>query len=84
MWGAILAGYVWVWWRATRNAWFTRVLICEIVFLLVFTQWYASRYFHWGSQLPFPVMVGLIVGLWGVIIGVGWRRDRKRVTDTKL
>lgn len=78
VWEAILAGYVWVWWRETRNAWFTRVLMCEIVFLLVFTQWYASRYFYLGGQLPFPLMVTLIVGLWGVILGAGWWFDKRR------
>jgi len=78
VWEAILAGYVWVWWRETRNAWFTRVLTCEIVFLLVFTQWYASRYFYWGGKLEFPVMVGLIAGLWGIILGLGWWLDKKR------
>ncbi|MBK9924805.1 MAG: hypothetical protein IPP66_05875 [Anaerolineales bacterium] len=84
VWEAILVGYVWVWWRETRNAWFTRVIACEVAFLVVFTQWYASRYFHWGGQLPFPVMVGLIIGLWGIIIGVGWWRDRKRVDEIKM
>jgi hypothetical protein len=78
MWEAILAGYVWVWWRETRNVWFMRVVICEIVFLLVFTQWYASRYFHWGGQLPFMLMIGLIVFLWVAILGVGWWFDKKR------
>ncbi|NTU55780.1 MAG: hypothetical protein HGA79_05990, partial [Anaerolineales bacterium] len=39
---------------------------------------YASRYFHWGGQLPFPVMIALIVVLWGVILGLGWRLDKKR------
>lgn len=78
VWEAVLAGVVWVWWRDARNAWVGRVLMCEAVFLLVFTQWYASRYFHWGGQLPFPVMAGLIVGLWGIILGMGWRLDEKR------
>jgi hypothetical protein len=78
VWEAILAGYVWVWWRETRNAWFMRVLMCEIVFLLVFTQWYASRYFYLGGQIPFPLMVALIVGLWGVILGGGWWLDKRR------
>lgn len=81
-WEAILTGVVLVWWRETRNTWLTRVLLCEFVFLLVFTQWYANRYFHWGGQLPFVVMVALIVGLWGAIVGAGWWRDRKR--DVKL
>lgn len=78
MWQALLAGVVWVGWREGRLAWFGRVALCEIVFLAVFTQWYASRYFHWGGQLPFAVMVALIVGLWALILGVGWWRDRTR------
>ena len=78
LWQAILAGYVWVWWRETGNAWFLRLIAMEVVFVVIFTQWYASRYFHLGGQLPFAVMVALIVGLWGAILGAGWWRDRKR------
>jgi len=77
VWQAMLAGYVWVWWRETRNAWFTRVLLMEGLFLLVFTQWYASRYYHWGGQLSFPVMIAVILGFWGLVLGIGWWRDRK-------
>ncbi len=72
LWQALLAGYSLVWWRATRDAWFTQIVLCEIIFLLVFTQWYASRYFHWGSQLPFGGMVAMILGLWLIVI-VGGR-----------
>jgi len=79
VWQAILVGGVWVWWRETRSAWFARVIACEVVFLIVFTQWYASRYFYWGGQLPFPVMVSLIFGLWVAILGIGWWRDRRRM-----
>jgi hypothetical protein len=78
LWQAILAGIVWVWRRERRSAWFTRLVVCEVVFLVIFTQWYASRYFHWGGQLPFAAMVGLIIGLWVAMIGIGWRQDRKR------
>jgi hypothetical protein len=84
VWEAMLAGYVWVWWRETRNVWFMRVVLCEAAFLLVFTQWYASRYFHWGGQLPFAVMVTLIFVLWVVIVGAGWWQDRKRVDGIKM
>jgi hypothetical protein len=77
LWQAILAGYVWVWWRETRNPWLTRVILMEALFLLVFTQWYASRYYHWGGQLPFSVMIALILGLWGMVLGAGWWQDRK-------
>lgn len=78
---ALIAGYVWVWWRETRNAWFARVVACEAVFILIFTQWYASRYFYVGGQLPFAVMIALIVGLWGAILGGGWWLDKKRASE---
>ena len=78
MWESILGGAAWVWWRETRNVWFKRVIACEVVFLLVFSQWYASRYIKLGGQLPFPIMVGLIVVLWGIILGLGLWMDKKR------
>jgi hypothetical protein len=53
------------------------VLACEVVFLLIFTQWYASRYIKLGGQLPFAVMIAAIVGLWGAILGIGWWRDKR-------
>jgi len=78
MWQALMGGYIWVWWRETRNAWFSRALACEAVFLLIFTQWYGSRYLGWGIKLPFGGMVALIVGVWGLILGVGWWLDKRR------
>ena len=78
LWQSMIAGYVWVWWCETHNVWFTRVVACEVAFLLIFTQWYASRYFHWGGQVPFAAMIALILGLWGVILGIGWWQDKKR------
>lgn len=77
LWQSIIAGYVWVWWRETRNVWVTRILLMEVVFLLFFTQWYASRYFYLGGQLPFAVMVAAILILWALILGVGWWRDKR-------
>lgn len=78
VWEALVAGQVYVWWHETRNAWFARVVACEAVFVLIFGQWYASRYFYVGGQLPFAVMIALIVGLWGAILGGGWWLDKKR------
>ena len=77
VWQAILAGVVWVWRREARSHWAWRVIACEVVFVLVFTQWYLSRYLHWGGQLPFAAMVALIGGAWLLIVGAGWWRDRK-------
>ena len=51
LWQAVLAGYVWVWWREGRNPWLPRVILMEVLFLLVFTQWYASRYYHWVGNV---------------------------------
>jgi hypothetical protein len=78
MWQAILAGNVWVWWRESKNAWFLRVIAMELVFLIFFGQWYASRYFHFGIQLPFAQMMAAILGLWALIFFWGLWRDRKR------
>ena len=78
LWQAILAGYTWVWWRETRSPWFWRIGLMEVVFLAVFTHWYGSRIYHWPGQLPFPVMVALTLGLWGVILSLGWWLDKRR------
>ncbi len=77
MWQALIAGYVWVWWRETRNVWLGRIVLMEVVFLIIFTQWYGSRYYHWAGQLPFVGMVALILGLWGVVLGIGWWQDKR-------
>ena len=77
LWQAIIGGVVWVWWQESRSVWFTRVVACEVVFVIVFAQWYVSRYFHWGGQLPFPVMVSLITGAWLLILVGGWIKDRR-------
>jgi hypothetical protein len=82
MWQALVAGCVWVWWRETKSVWFTRVVACEVVFILIFTQWYASRYFYVGGQLPFAVMIAWIVGLWGAILGGGWWLEKRRASKT--
>lgn len=78
LWQALLAGNVWVWWRETQNAWFLRVIAMEVVFVAVFGQWYANRYLHIGTQLPFAQMVAVIIGLWALIFIWGAWHDRKR------
>ncbi len=77
VWQAIVAGYVWVWWRETRSVWFVRIVLMEVVFLLFFTEWYASRYYYLGIKLHPLVIAGIILGLWGLILGVGLWRDRR-------
>lgn len=71
---AVAAAYAWV----GRDRWLVRWGGVEAVFVLVFTQWYVSRYLHVGSQLPFGVMILLIVALAALIMGIGWWWDRRK------
>lgn len=70
---AAAAAYAWV----GRDRWLVRWLLVEGIFLVVFTQWYVSRYYHVGGQLPFGAMILLIVVLAALVMGAGWLRDRK-------
>ncbi len=79
LWQAILAGHVLVWWRETKSAWFLRVVGMEVIFVLVFAQWYANRYLKIGVEISFAQMVVLIVALWGLIVSLGiWLDTKKR------
>lgn len=71
---AVVAAYAWI----GRDRWLFRWLIVEGIFLLVFTQWYVSRYYHIGGQLPFGVMILLIVALAALVMTFGWWRDSRR------
>ncbi len=77
LWQAILAGRVWVWQRETHSAWLWRVIAMEVVFVLFFGQWYVSRYYHLGGQLPFVQMIGIILGLWALIFFSGLRNMKR-------
>jgi len=77
VWQAILLGHVWVWWWETKNAWFLRVLAMEGAFLLVFGQWYGSRYLSLGPQVPFIQMMAIILAAWSLIFLSGLYLDRK-------
>jgi hypothetical protein len=79
LWQALLAAYTWVSWRESRNPWLTRILLMEGVLLVFFGEWYADRYFQIGGKMSFGPMVAVIVGLWLVILAVGWIRDHRRV-----
>jgi hypothetical protein len=78
LWQSILAGYTWVWWRETRSLWLWVIVLMELVFTLIFTLWYGSRYYYWPGQMSFPVMVALILGLWGAILVGGWWLGKRR------
>lgn len=78
LWQAVVAGQVWVWWHETKNAWFTRVLLMELILILVFGNWYVERYLYIGLELSFTYLIGIILGLWAIIIAWGVWQDRKK------
>ena len=80
VWQTLLAANVFTWWRQHRSRWVIRIICMEAMFLLIFGQWYLSRYAHFGRQLDFGLMVILILIIWGVIILGGWMWDRRRLT----
>ncbi len=81
---ALSAGYAWTWWRAHRDAWLPRIALVEVLAVLIFLQWYVSRYYHWGGQMPFFLMIGLIVLVSAAIIGGGWLWDRRTASRSSL
>ncbi len=81
---ALAAGYAWIWWREHRDAWLPRIAAVEALAVLIFLQWYASRYYHLGGQIPFFLMIGLIVLVAVLILGGGWLWDRRAASRSGL
>ena len=80
LWQAILAASAWHWSLNGRKPWFLRVIAMEGIFLIVFGQWYISRYMQIDWRMDFATMVGIILACW-VLIGIsGWFIDRRRLT----
>jgi len=79
---ALASAYAWIWWRAHRDAWLPRIVAVEVLAVLIFLQWYASRYYHFGRQIPFFLMIGLIVLVSLAIIAGGWLWDRRAVSKS--
>ncbi|HTX79701.1 MAG TPA: hypothetical protein VMC62_08535 [Longilinea sp.] len=78
-WLAVLAGWGFDWALTHKDAWLVRWLIVEGIFLAVFTNWYLHRYQGIGLDVPFGIMVLVIVVLsLAVLVGGGlwdlWRR----------
>ena len=80
IWQALAAAYAWSRFRLQTDSWLVRIWLVESIFLVVFTQWYLSRYFQIGKQVPFGWMVALIIGS-SLIVFVGgglWDRYQRR------
>lgn len=77
-WIALLAAWAWRWAHTHRDAWLGRWLAVEGIFLIFFTEWYASRYTRLIPRLNFWVMVGTIVALSVAVLVGGWMWDQHR------
>lgn len=80
-WQAVLAGWALVWARQHHDLWLNRWLAVEVVFILMFTEWYASRYVASLPHLDIFLMIALTLAIsLGILLG-GWLWDRhKRVS----
>ena len=80
LWQALASGYALTCIRARSDSWLVRIFLIEGIFLAFFTQWYLSRYYHIGGQIPFEWMVGLIIGssLLVLVGGEWWDRRRSK------
>ena len=77
-WQALLAAWAWWWARSRGDVWLYRWLLVEGLFVLLFIEWYISRYYRLLQRLNFWVMVALILAASGTILAGGWLRDRRR------
>lgn len=76
-WMALIAGWVWQYAKQNKFFWLKHIWLAEAVFLLFFTQWYASRYHQLFGRMSFQAMVVVIFVLWMVIFSYGWYTRRK-------
>jgi hypothetical protein len=88
LWQALVAGYALACFipkggfRARSDSWLVRIFLVEGIFLAFFTQWYLSRYYHIGGQIPFGWMVALIIGSSLIVLVGGELWDRRQRRDS--
>jgi len=78
LWQSLASAYAWTRFRLRSDSWLVRIWLVEVIFLAFFTQWYLSRYFHVGGQIPFGWMVALIIGSSLIVLVAGGLWDRSR------
>jgi hypothetical protein len=73
---ALVVGRAWLSWKTARDPWLPRVLVAEIVCLLIFGQWYVSRYYLVGTHFPIMMVMGVCIASVLLIFvgGAGWDR----------
>jgi hypothetical protein len=71
-WMVLLA--VWAWNHARMHGfyWLKIIWLVEAVFLLFFTEWYASRYYQMFGRMQLPTMMTTIAVVGAAIVLAGW------------
>jgi hypothetical protein len=78
-WTALIIGWVWNYLSQNIRPWFWRIVALEILFVVIFTNWYLYRKFEAGIIIPFNWMF-LIFGSGTLLIiggGIIWDRIRQ-------
>jgi hypothetical protein len=66
VWQALLAGYAWQYFRSHADRWLGRIIAMEIAALVIFSNWYATRYYHVG--LPMGISTAILLTATFVIL----------------
>jgi hypothetical protein len=81
---ALLAGKAWLYYRASHDPWLPRIGMIELVFILLFADWYAARYFPSVPAFSFKVMLLVIIAISVMIVLGGlwldWRKNQQKGT----
>ena len=85
-WLALIIGWVWQHLCQTRAAWFWRIVLLEVTFVLLFTNWYLNRVFTIGIPIPINILVIVFSVFFVVVVmaGVIWDNKRKKSTVNDL
>jgi hypothetical protein len=75
---ALLAAKAWLYYRDSHNPILTRILWIEAFFLLMFMDWYATRFYPFIPRLSFKVMIALITLFAVGLLSVGFIVDRSK------
>lgn len=77
-WLVLLAAWAWQHARLNHFYWLKHIWLAEGVFLLFFSQWYASRYHLMFGRMTFQNMVLTISVIWVVIFVYGLVMEKKQ------
>jgi hypothetical protein len=82
-WQAVLAAWAWNRARLSRDVWLPRWFAVEAACVLLFTEWYLSRYYPVFPQLSIWTMVILCVAASTAILVGGWVFDRYKMAGSR-